>query len=92
MTFPIFSQSSHGTPIIYERGMNSFAIKISQDKPPIPIRYPNQLVRPLAKAINDTKATRFATIPKIMLVAVLAPLEAASRIDVSVLLNVFSNS
>lgn len=88
MTFPIFSQSSHGTPIIYDSGMNSFAKKTSKDKSSIPTKYPIQLVIPLTKAINDTKATRLAMIPKIILVAVLAPFDAASRTEESGLENI----
>lgn len=81
----IFSQSSHGMPMMYANGMNSFPKNNSNDTPSKPTKWPNHPVRLLINAMNDTNATRLAAMPNIKFVAVDAPFDAASNTDESVL-------
>ena len=84
---PTYLLSSHGTPRMYASGRKMVPKMPSNDRSSCPTKNPNQDKRPLINAMKETKAIKFAIMPKIKEVAALAPLVAASRTDESFLYN-----
>jgi hypothetical protein len=85
ITCPIASQFSHSTPRAQATGMNIFANKNSIPTSSNPTRYVNHLTVESAKLNKATKAMSVAIILRNKSSPFLAPFDAASRSDVSVL-------
>lgn len=82
----ILSQSSQGTPIDQDNGINSLEKSHTNVMSSKPTMVPNQVTVALRNSIKATNATILDIMPQTMGTALLAPFEAASRIEVSSLL------
>lgn len=78
-------QSFQGTPMAQASGMNSFENSHSNVISSRPTKEPNQDTTAFKNATKATKAIIFEIMPKTMGVALLAPDEAASNMEESVL-------